>query len=255
MTQERTTPPHPVLSSYYHDAASRQGFVRGLFDRTASHYDRINAIFSLGSGRWYRRWMLKRVGLKAGDRLLDVATGTGLVAREASRIAGMNAVIGLDMSPGMLAKCRQHLPIALVQADAQRLPFPDGHFDFLSMGYALRHVSDLRATFMAYCRVLKPGGRVLILEIGRARRPFVQALLRFYLGRVVPLLSGVAASRDSRQLMEYYWDTIAECVPPEDIVRTLRQAGFENVQHYTSLGVFHAYAGTAPGAPPHGQAR
>ncbi|MFT9014605.1 MAG: class I SAM-dependent methyltransferase [Acetobacter sp.] len=246
MTRERATPPHPVLSSYYRDAASRQGFVRSLFDRTATHYDRINAIFSLGSGRWYRRWMLRRVGLKAGDRILDVATGTGLVAREASRIAGPNGVIGLDMSPGMLAECRKNLPIALVQADAQRLPFPDGHFDFLSMGYALRHVSDLHRTFIAYRRVLKPGGRVLILEIGRARKPFVQAVLRFYLGRIVPTLSGVAASRDSRQLMEYYWDTIAECVSPDDIVSTLRQAGFEDVRHYTSLGVFHAYAGSAP---------
>lgn len=246
MTDKAASPPHPVLSAYYQDPTSRQGFVQSIFDRTARHYDRINAIFSLGSGRWYRGWMLRRVGLKPGDKVLDVATGTGLVAREAARIAGAGNVIGLDMSAGMLAQCRQNLPIALVQADAQRLPFADGSLDFLSMGYALRHVSDLRKTFIAYRRVLKPGGNVLILEIGRAKSPYVQAFLKFYLGRVVPMLSGLAATKDSRKLMEYYWDTIAECVSPEEIMQNLHEAGLENVRRYTSFGVFYAYAANAP---------
>lgn len=249
MTDKAASPPHPVLSAYYKDPTSRQGFVQSIFDRTARHYDRINAIFSLGSGRWYRGWMLRRVGLKAGDKVLDVATGTGLVAREAARIAGTQNVIGLDMSAGMLAQCRRNLPIALIQADAQRLPFPDSSLDFLSMGYALRHVSDLRKTFIAFRQVLKPGGNLLILEIGRAKSPSVQAFLKFYLGRVVPLLSGIAATRDSRKLMEYYWDTIAECVSPEDILQNLREAGLENVRRYTSFGVFHAYAAKAPLSP------
>lgn len=250
MTDNAARPPHPVLSAYYQDPTLRQGFVQSIFDRTARHYDRINAIFSLGSGRWYRGWMLRRVGLKAGDQVLDVATGTGLVAREAARIAGARNVIGLDMSAGMLAQCRQNLPIALVQADAQHLPFADGSLDFLSMGYALRHVSDLRKTFIAYRRVLKPGGNVLILEIGRAKSLYLQAFLKFYLGRVVPLLSGIAATKDSRKLMEYYWDTIAECVSPEEIMQNLRDAGLENVRQYTSFGVFHAYAANAPRPPP-----
>ncbi|MFT9315738.1 MAG: class I SAM-dependent methyltransferase [Acetobacter orientalis] len=249
MTDNAARPPHPVLSAYYQDPTSRQGFVQSIFDRTARHYDRINAIFSLGSGRWYRGWMLRRVGLKPGDKVLDVATGTGLVAREAARIAGARNVIGLDMSAGMLAQCRQNLPIALVQADAQRLPFADGSLDFLSMGYALRHVSDLRKTFIAYRRALKPGGTVLILEIARAKSPTLQAFLKFYLGRVVPMLSGIAATKDSRKLMEYYWDTIAECMPPEEIMQNLRDAGLENVRRYTSFGVFYAYAANAPHQP------
>lgn len=249
MTDTTARPPHPVLSAYYKDPTSRQSFVQSIFDRTARHYDRINAIFSLGSGRWYRGWMLRRVGLKAGDTVLDVATGTGLVAREAARIAGARNVIGLDMSAGMLAQCRQNLPgIALVQADAQRLPLPDASLDFLSMGYALRHVSDLRQSFIAFRKALKPGGNLLILEIARAKSPAVQAFLKFYLGRVVPLLSGIAATEDSRKLMEYYWDTIAECVPPDEIMQNLRDAGLDNVRCYTSFGVFYAYAAQAPRA-------
>mgnify|MGYP001162864561 CR=1 FL=1 len=240
-------PPHPVLAEWYQEAAGRQGFVQSLFDRTAPHYDRINAIFSLGSGRWFRRSMLREAGLKAGHRVLDIATGTGLVAREAAGIAGTGNVIGLDMSAGMLAECRRNVPeISLVQADAQRLPFGDGQFDLISMGYALRHVADLRETFSAWLRALLPGGCVLILEIGRARSAFVQAVLRVYLGRIVPLLSGVATTRDSRTLMEYYWDTIAECVPPEEILRALREVGFEDVRKRTYFGVFHAYTGRAP---------
>ncbi|GAB6853991.1 bifunctional demethylmenaquinone methyltransferase/2-methoxy-6-polyprenyl-1,4-benzoquinol methylase UbiE [Asaia astilbis] len=240
-------PPHPVLTDWYQKDSSRQTFVRSLFDRTAPHYDRINAIFSLGSGRWFRRSMLQRLGLRSGHDVLDIATGTGLVAREAAAIAGRAHVIGLDMSLGMLAECRKNVPgIALIQADAQNLPFADAQFDVLSMGYALRHVADLNAAFASWRTVLKPGGSVLILEIGRARHALVQALLRVYLGRIVPILSGVAATSDSRSLMEYYWDTIAECVPPQEILRALQGAGFKNVRKRTYLGVFHAYSGTAP---------
>ncbi|TCW21827.1 demethylmenaquinone methyltransferase [Gluconobacter oxydans] len=240
-------PPHPVLSAWYDDSARRSGFVQSLFDRTAPYYDRINTIFSLGSGRWFRRRMLRQTGLQAGDRVLDIATGTGLVAREAAGIAGASNVVGLDMSAGMLAECRRNVPgVSLVQADAQRLPFSDGQFDLLSMGYALRHVADLRETFSVWRHALRPGGHVLILEIGRARSVMIQKILRLYLGRIVPFLSGVTATRDSRTLMEYYWDTIAQCVSPEEIRKALSDAGFENVQQQTYFGVFHAYTGRRP---------
>ncbi|WP_238940671.1 class I SAM-dependent methyltransferase, partial [Pseudoroseomonas ludipueritiae] len=96
--------PHPDLTGYYRDAQERPGFVRRLFDDTAVHYDRINSVFSLGTGAWYRRHALKRAGLKPGARVLDVACGTGLVTREALRLAGPGGtVLGLDPSAGMLA--------------------------------------------------------------------------------------------------------------------------------------------------------
>ncbi|GBR35574.1 methyltransferase [Neoasaia chiangmaiensis NBRC 101099] len=239
-------PPHPILSAYYRSESDRVTFVRSLFDGTARYYDRINAIFSLGTGRWYRRHMLGVAGLKAGHKLIDVATGTGLVAREAERITGKGNVIGLDMSPGMLAECRRRSSIDVIQADAQRLPVANASMDMLSMGYALRHVHDLGATFGAFLNVLKPGGNLIILEIGRARSRRVQAALRVYLGRVVPFLSGVTASAESRTLMTYYWDTIEECVAPESILAALQQAGFSNVRKQTHFGVFHAYLASRP---------
>ena len=100
--------PHRPLFQHYAAPAERSGFVRDLFNGTAAHYDRINAVFSLGTGGWYRREALRRAGLRPGQTLLDVAVGTGLVAAEAARVLGdPAAVTGLDLSEGMLAEARR----------------------------------------------------------------------------------------------------------------------------------------------------
>src|ERR1700758_653212 len=102
-------------------------FVRGLFNDTAPHYDTVNRIFSLGSGGWYRRRCLLRAGLKPGQRVLDVAIGTGLLAGAATRIVGPSgAVFGLDLSEAMLAEARRKLDIPLIQGLADSLPLADG---------------------------------------------------------------------------------------------------------------------------------
>src|SRR3954470_12091956 len=182
--------PHPPLPGYYTKDETRDGFVRDLFNRTADSYDRINATFSFGSGAWYRRRALLQAGLRPGARVIDVAVGTGLVAREAVRITGRPSdVVGLDVSEGMLAQARRQLAIPLVQGRAEALPFADGSVDFVSIGYALRHVADLSDAFVEFLRILKPGGRLLILEVGRPRNRIGYAMLRSYLGRVVPTLS------------------------------------------------------------------
>lgn len=146
----------------------------------------------------------------------------------------------------MLGQCRDKLPIQVVLADAQALPVAPVSMDMLSMGYALRHMHDLRATFAGYLDVLKPGGHVLILEVGRGDNRLVQRLLRFYLGQMVPLLSGVAASQDSMRHMAYYWDTIEVRVPPARILDTMQSVGFSKVRKHTSFGVFHAYMAERP---------
>ena len=243
--------PHRPLTRHYAAPAERSGFVRDLFNGTAADYDRINGVFSLGTGGWYRRGALRRAGLAPGQRLLDVAVGTGLVAAEAARVLGdPAAVTGLDLSEGMLAEARRRVGgIRLVQARAEALPVADGSVDFVSMGYALRHVADLGVAFAEYRRVLRPGGRVLLLEIGRPEGRTAQALLKAYLGRVVPTLCRwTAPRRRAGQLMDYYWDTIEACVPAEAILRHLRGAGFADVRCDTSLGVFKAYSGRRPPA-------
>ncbi|HEU5319997.1 MAG TPA: class I SAM-dependent methyltransferase, partial [Methylomirabilota bacterium] len=141
------------------EEAEQRRRLRGLFDAAASHYEWIDRVMSLGWGGWYRRDALQRVGLQAGMRVLDVAVGTGAVARHAARMGGAaGRVVGVDPSAGMLRQARRSLPIPLVQGVAEELPFRAHVFDAVTVGYALRHVVDLRQTFVEYARVLKPGG-------------------------------------------------------------------------------------------------
>ncbi len=242
------TAPHRPLLSYYAAPGDRAGFVRDLFNGTASSYDGINRVMSFGSGAWYRRQCLLRAGLTPGMRMLDVAVGTGLVAREALRILGRpEDVVGLDLSEGMLGVARRALPIPLVQARAEALPLADGSLDFISMGYALRHVTDLVTLFAEFGRVLRPGGRVLLLELGRPEGRVGHAVAKTWLGGVVPAVSGLFGAR-SRTLMQYYWDTIEACVPPAEILRCLGEAGLVEPSCRTEFGLFRSYtARRAPG--------
>jgi len=249
------TQPHPVLTGYYGDAAEREAFVRQLFDSSAPEYDRINRIMSLGSGAWYRRRVLRDHGLAPGQHVLDIAIGTGLLAREAAGIVKEDGlVVGLDPSLGMLRQARATLTLPVVQGRAEALPFADASFDMVTMGYALRHMASFGRVFAEFRRVLRPGGRLLILEIARAENKFAQAAAMLWLGRVIPALCGVLMPRrQGRRLMQYYWDTIEECVPAATIETELRAAGFAEVRSSASLGVFREYAGlkaSEPGTTP-----
>ena len=237
-------PPHPALTAYYAGPAERSGFVRRLFDATAADYDGLNRVFSLGTGGRYRALALRRVGLEPGQHVLDVATGTGQLAAAAARLAGpTGGVTALDLSAGMLRVARRHPGLRLVQGSADALPLADGRFDLLTMGYALRHVASLEGAFGEFARVLRPGGRVLLLEIGRPRHRAARWMARAYLGQVVPRLSRLAGSgRQAETLMRYYWDTIESCVPPEAILAALGACGFAGARCETELGVFKAYS-------------
>lgn len=246
--EDGTLRPHPTLHRYYDDESSRRRFVSWLFDETAHQYDWIIRVMSFGSGTWYRGDALRRAGLAPGMRLLDVACGTGPVTLAAAKIVGgAGAVCGLDPSRGMLAQTRTGQPgVPLLQGTAEALPFADGAFDFLSMGYALRHVADLAGTFREYRRVLRPGGRVLVLEMTPPRSRAGKALLKLYLGRIVPQVARLGTGdEDARVLMRYFWDTIENCVPPPVILDALRAAGFANVERGVVFGVFSEYRATA----------
>ncbi|MFZ5788968.1 MAG: class I SAM-dependent methyltransferase [Acidobacteriota bacterium] len=243
-------PPHPHLDRYYSGGEQgRRSFVRSIFDGSASDYDRVERFMALGSGSWYRRKALERAALRSGDRVLDVAMGTGLVAREAIEITGdPGAVIGLDPSVGMVAQARRSLSNPALLAVGEAIPVRDGSFDLLSMGYALRHLSDLAVTFREFHRVLRPGGRVLILEMTPPRSPIGRALLRAYVRGVVPLLARpLMRSSDTGFLWQYFWDTVETCVPPGDILDALESVGFINVRRTLVIGMFSEYTGVRPG--------
>lgn len=242
------TSPHPVLPEYYRDETDRRPFVTSLFDGSATYYDRVCQLISLGSGQWYRRWALGRAGLRPGMRLLDVATGTGLVARAAARIlGGPRAVVGLDPSAGMLREARKRLGARFAQGRVEELPFGSARFDFITIGYALRHAADLEVACRECFRVLVPGGRLLILEITRSRSRLVRWLLRWYFTRVLPLIAARGArGAGPGVLMRYYCDTIEHCVPPDTILDVLRRSGFVAVERRVLGGCLSEYLATKP---------
>lgn len=235
--------PHHQLSEYYEGPPGKPRFVVDLFDQGAPHYARAERIVSMGSGYLYRRNALLRAGLRPGMRLLDVATGTGLVARAALRLGlAPTDVVGVDPSAGMLREAGRALPFEVVRATADDLPFASERFDFLSMGYALRHVADLTRTFAEYRRVLRPDGTLLLLEISRPSSPLGYKVAKAYLQRVVPMVTRLGTRSDGATLMmRYYWHTIDACVPPKTILAALRAAGFQVARRQTYLGIFSEY--------------
>ena len=241
--------PHAVLPEYYEEEAGRVAFVRKVFDETAEDYDRIERMMALGSGPWYRRWALVRSGLAAGMDVLDVAVGTGLVAREAAKVVGdPRKVIGVDASIGMLQSGLSSRDIMLVQGAAEKLPFRSDRFDFLSLGFALRHMSDLSVVFSEFHRVLKPGGTVCLLEITMPEGAAARRVLKTYMRGVIPFLAGITGSkRGTAHLFKYYWDTIEACVPPGSVTAALGQAGFTDVKRFVEVGIFSEYTGSKAG--------
>jgi demethylmenaquinone methyltransferase/2-methoxy-6-polyprenyl-1,4-benzoquinol methylase len=235
--------PHRPLSEFYPAPAARQNFVKELFDEAAPDYDWVSSMMSLGRDQIYRREALQRAGLTGGMRLLDVATGTGLMIKAALEL-GVNPaqVTGVDPSQGMLAENRKRNPVTLLEGTGEALPCENSAFDFVCMGYALRHVEDLGKLFGEFRRVLRPDGKLLILEITRPTNPVALPLIRFYMQQLVPRIGWLRRrNKSTAKLMQYYWATIAECVPPSVIISALADGGFKNVKRTVSNGVLSEY--------------
>ena len=231
------------LAAYFSSEPERRAVTRELFDSAASGYDQAEFLTGLGSGPWYRREVLRRSGLRPGMQVLDVAAGTGLVTAEARAMVGEHGqVVALDPSPGMLAELRRKLPVDALVAYAEEIPLPEASMDFISMGYALRHVGDLDRAFAEIARVLRPGGRVCVMEISRPASRLGRILLRSYIGGVVPLLARLTGShRRVGQLWEYYGDTIEAALDPEDILSALHRAGLSDAACSVTFGIFREY--------------
>jgi demethylmenaquinone methyltransferase/2-methoxy-6-polyprenyl-1,4-benzoquinol methylase len=218
-----------------------------LFDEAAPDYDRLDSFMAFGSGAWYRRMALRRSGLTPGMRVLDVAVGTGLVAREALRIVGPEGTVtGVDVSAGMLARAAVSLPIRLVQGLSETLPFRGERFDFVSLGYALRHL-DQPVAFAEMSRVLRPGGIVCIIEISAPAIPILRMALGLYIGRVMPRAARLLGSKTAAgDLYRYFWHTIEHALPPATVLRNLSTAGFVDARRRLLQGIFAEYTARKP---------
>jgi demethylmenaquinone methyltransferase/2-methoxy-6-polyprenyl-1,4-benzoquinol methylase len=240
--------PHSPLNGYYGAESNRPAWVRGIFNRAAPDYERVESAMAFGTGSRYRHRALVGSGLRRGMRVVDVGVGTGLVAREAAAIVGDACLVtGVDPSPGMVANARVPEGVRLLLGSAERIPLPDMSADFLCMGYALRHLGDLTAAFNEFLRVLRPGGLLCVLEFTLPTGPISRALLKGYMRGVVPWLAGTLARHDEMpELMRYTWDTIEACVPPAVVVRGIETAGFCQVSRHVELGIFCEYRACKP---------
>jgi demethylmenaquinone methyltransferase / 2-methoxy-6-polyprenyl-1,4-benzoquinol methylase len=227
----------------------RQRFTRGLFNDIAPVYDRVNQLFSLGCGAWYRRRCLRRAGLRPGMRVLDVAVGTGLLAREAVALTRSHAeIIGIDVSEAMLAEARRKLAILLIQGAAEELPLADASIDFLTLGYALRHIPDLALVLREFRRVLRPEGILLILELRRPRHAVARRIVAHHFSQIVPLLCGrTTAVPETRLVMEYHWDTIEKSLPPAAVIEHLECGAFRAIRHESYFDLFCSYSARKQG--------
>jgi demethylmenaquinone methyltransferase/2-methoxy-6-polyprenyl-1,4-benzoquinol methylase len=236
------------MASYYASPARRSGAARALFNGWAPHYDLINQVFSFGSGAWYRRTCLRQAGIAPGVTVVDVAVGTGLLAREAQKLMrGRGTLIGVDVSEAMLALAQKKLRIPLVQATAEALPLAAGTADFVTMGYALRHVSNIDLTLREAWRVLRPGGRLVLLEINPPSSRWVKLVAGGLVGGVLPIVSLLLArDRQARALMSYHWRTIARYVPMDAVLQSIRGCGFESAVCASELDLFRFYSARKP---------
>ena len=210
----------------------RQEHARTLFDSVAARYDGPAAVFGLGQyGRW-RAEMVSRLGLARGARVLDVATGTGLVAGDLA--AKLDArVVGLDQSAAMLrrASARGIPNFVVVRGDGQRLPFTDGAFDAVIHTYLLRYVDDPAATLVELARVLRPGGRMASVEFAVPTNAVVRGAWTFY-GMVLFPFVARTVSPGWRAIGDFLAGSIASFdrdYPPERLAQLWREAGLEDV--------------------------
>ncbi len=211
-----------------------------MFGRIARRYDRTNTVLSFGQDRRWRRVAVKRTGLGAGDQALDVACGTGPLTRMlARRVGPTGSVVGSDFTPEMLEVARQRESpkdggaITYEQADAQALPFEDERFDAATIAFGIRNVDDPVLGLSEMRRVVRPGGKVVVLEFGQPRGP-VGAGYRFYSRRVMPIIGGLLTG--DRAAYEYLPRTAAAFPAGDDFVALMQKAGFKDVAREPLMG-------------------
>ena len=240
--------PHPTLTRHYDSLAEKQAFLRRAFDSAAPFYESIAKWGFFGTGDWYRRQALQRCGLRPGMRVVDVASGTGLTARAAAGIAGdMSLITCVDPSTGMLAESKRTLDCRHVQAGAEDMPLESESCDFLSMGFALRHVENLEKSFTEFHRVLASGAIVCVLDLTKPRSRIGYYVLRLYFRDILPALTRLfSRSSEAAYLMRYYWETVDQMVDPAVVVNALEAAGFVDVRRHVVLGIFSEYTASRP---------
>ncbi len=223
-----------------------EGQVRAMFDRIAGVYDRMNGVMTAGLHHRWRRRAADLAAIGSGSRVLDVATGTGDLAVELARRVGPSGeVIGSDFSERMLERARAKAPgIAFEQANALALPYPDDRFDAATVGFGARNFSDLERGLAEMARVVRPGGRVVVLELTTPTRPPLSTFYRVWFDRIVPLLGRVARDPDA---YAYLPNSVRRFPGPGALAAAMSRTGLERIRWIlTAGGIIAIHVGEVP---------
>lgn len=220
----------------------KQRRVNAVFDSVASTYDLMNDILSFGMHRLWRRFAVRLSDVSHGQRVLDLAGGTGDLTARLTRLVGPRGQVVLaDVNSDMLARGRARFAnvsvapnVAYVQADGEDLPFSDGCFDCVTIAFGLRNMTDLERALASVCRVLKPGRPVVVLEFSRPTFPGLKPIYDWYSFHVMPLL-GRWITGDGRS-HRYLAESIRVHPDQEKLQRVMEQAGFARCQYFNLAG-------------------
>ena len=206
---------------------ARADRIRQMFDQVAARYDARNRLFSADRDRAWRRQAARRAALRSGQTALDLCTGTGKLAHELLPYVGPSGrVIGIDFSPAMLELARQREPrVEFRLGDVTRLSEADGSVDAITIAFGLRNLVDRETALREMFRVLRPGGRLVILEFAPPPRGLLMRAYRFYLSRVMPAVAGLRNAEEG-SAYRYLAETVQTFPKPVELARQLEDLGF-----------------------------
>ncbi|ACJ27282.1 Ubiquinone/menaquinone biosynthesis methyltransferase [Shewanella piezotolerans WP3] len=222
------------------EAEQKADMVAGVFHSVAAKYDIMNDVMSFGIHRMWKRFTIESAGARPGMKVLDLAGGTGDLTAKFSHIVGEKGQVTLaDINDSMLKVGREKLRdkgivgnVNYVQANAEALPFPDNHFDIITIAFGLRNVTDKDAAIASMLRVLKPGGKLLILEFSKPKHDIMRKVYDLYSFKVMPKM-GALITQDADSY-EYLAESIRMHPDQETLKQMMVDAGFEQV-NYTNM--------------------
>lgn len=223
--------------------------IREMFDSIAPRYDLLNRLLSLGIDRRWRRFAVKQIKFTPGGRILDVATGTADVALEIAAFTPDSVTItGVDFSPQMVELGREKVKqssfadrITLQVAPCEAMPFEDNSFDSATIAFGIRNVVDRLCGLKEIFRVLKPGGRIVVLEFSNPRSKFFKAAYNFYFLKILPIVGGLVSNFSA---YKYLPDSVLEFPSQKEFEEIMSAAGFITVQHKDlTFGIATVYTG------------
>ncbi len=250
---EAETNTQSTASPYTDEGRRKASYVKSMFAAIVDRYDLLNGVLSLRRDQAWRRFAASRALSTSGTLILDVAFGTGELARHVLGQGHDATVVGLDFSPPMLARARERLGQPLhngrirpVLGDIMQLPFPNATFDAVTFAFGLRNVADMARALRELARVAKPGAPIVILELTRPPYPIVRQLHALGMFALIPAIGRLVSGNSGAYL--YLPESIMGLVSPEEVTRLMNDAGIQEVQtRHLTLGIATVWSGTNAG--------